>query len=365
MPNQEPPSPDSPVQDDSVWTFRGYRMRPTEFNNALAHLYRGEISRANIWRNRLDSTTNWAVVTTAGLLTFTFGASTNSHVIILLGLLMVSIFLIIEARRYRYYELWSLRIRLLETDFFAAMLTPPFAPHQEWAARLADTLLSPAFPISFLEAIGRRLRRNYIWLYLVLGLAWVVKLYLHPEAAQTVPRLLRNAEIGPFSGYAILVAVTIFYGLLLVLAIFTVGLRQSAGEVLPRHEALDISSELLSSLANAASHVLPEDLRLLHRHEQLAIIITSQTETVAQQLLTVLNRGVTALEGRGMYSGEPRSVLLCAILPSETDRLKAAVYSVDSKAFVVVNPTEEILGAGFGTLSPRWRRSAKKGHSKE
>src|SRR5437588_10372767 len=37
---------------------------PQEFNTAMAHFYRGEITRANTWRNRLDTTTNWAVLTT-------------------------------------------------------------------------------------------------------------------------------------------------------------------------------------------------------------------------------------------------------------------------------------------------------------
>jgi uncharacterized membrane protein len=31
---------------------------------ALAHLYRGELYRNTVWRTRLDTTTNWAVVTT-------------------------------------------------------------------------------------------------------------------------------------------------------------------------------------------------------------------------------------------------------------------------------------------------------------
>lgn len=358
MANSDAASP-NPPNDDPVWTYRGYRMRPGEFNTAMVHLYRGEISRANVWRNRLDSTTNWAVVTTAGLLTFSFGSASNSHVIILLGLLMICIFLIIEARRYRYYELWSLRVRLLETDFFAAMLIPPFAPHHEWATRLTDTLLTPAFPISFTEAIGRRLRRNFIWLFLVMGLAWLVKLQLHPQPAYTIERFIHNAELGPFPGQFVIGTVILFFVGLLLLALLTVGLQESAGEVLPRHEALNIPNELLSSLANAASYVLPEDIRLRHRREHLAIIITDKAEAVGQQLLTLLNRGVTALEGRGMYSGQPRAVLLCAIAPTETERLKSTVYSIDENAFVVVNATEEILGAGFSSLKPRWQKSDK------
>ena len=44
-----------------------------EYISAIVHLYRGELHRANAWRMRLDNTTNWAVLTTAGLLTFSFG----------------------------------------------------------------------------------------------------------------------------------------------------------------------------------------------------------------------------------------------------------------------------------------------------
>ena len=89
------------------------------FVTQMAHLYRGEVARSNIWRIRLDSTTNWAVVTTAAVLTFTFSAVTNPHIVILMSLVLVWLFLVIESRRYRYYELSALRLRLIETQFFA------------------------------------------------------------------------------------------------------------------------------------------------------------------------------------------------------------------------------------------------------
>lgn len=36
---------------------------PSAFNTAMVHFYRGEVQRSNTWRNRLDTTTNWAVLT--------------------------------------------------------------------------------------------------------------------------------------------------------------------------------------------------------------------------------------------------------------------------------------------------------------
>ncbi|MEW5956455.1 MAG: DUF2270 domain-containing protein [Chloroflexota bacterium] len=357
---QTNPSPPAADSAENVWTFRGYRLRPGEFNTALVHFYRGEITRSNVWRMRLDSTTNWAVVTTGAVLTFAFGSINNSHVVILLSFLLVGLFLVIEARRYRYYELWALRVRLMETDFFAAMLTPPFAPHQEWAARLAESLLTPGFPITYLEAVGRRLRRNYVWLFLILGAAWSVKLLLHPSPAYSWRSFLSHATIGFVAGDVVMLIVVIFLAVLVFLAVFTTGLQDSPGEVLSHHEVLNLSTELLHTLANAASHMLPEEMALLRHREQLVIIITDKPRQVSDQLLSYLKRGVTALEGKGMYTGQSRSVLLCVIDPSQTPHLKSLVYTADEHAFVLVNPTEEVLGSTFGKLQPRWRQALEK-----
>lgn len=345
---------------EQVWTYRGYHMKPGEFNTAMVHFYRGEVQRSNTWRLRLDNTTNWSVVTAGAVLTFVFGSVEHSHVAILISFVLVWLFLVIESRRYRYYELWTLRVRLMETDFFAAMLTPPFAPHPEWATRLADSLLTPEFPVSFLEAFGRRLRRNYIWLFLFLGVAWVVKLLLHPIPARSWADFLANAAIGAIPGQVVVLSVVCFFVILILVAIITFGMRASAGEVLPQSEALNLSNDWLQNLAAAASQVFPDELSFPGRRKHLAIIITDKADEVSQQLLSMLNRGVTSLQGKGMYTGQPRSVLLCAIAPAEIEHLKTLVYRVDENAFVVVNPTEEIWGKGFGGLEPSWKRPLQK-----
>jgi uncharacterized membrane-anchored protein YitT (DUF2179 family) len=60
-----------------------------------------------------------------------------------------------------------------------------------------------------------------------------------------------------------------------------------------------------------------------------------------------LRRGVTRLQGTGMYSGQARDVLLCAVYPSQIPQLKALVHEADPDAFVVVSPAESIYGKGF------------------
>src|SRR5437773_709641 len=160
------------------------RLSPTEFNTAMAHFYRGEIQRSNTWRNRLDTTTNWAVLSAGAMLSFAFSSPNTPHFVIPVDSILVAVFLIMEARRYRYYEIWSSRVRVMETGYLARMLAPDAVPpDNDWASHLAADLLTPHFTISVWEAIGRRLRRNYIWLFALLALSWNLTVYLYPDPA--------------------------------------------------------------------------------------------------------------------------------------------------------------------------------------
>src|SRR5690348_18380850 len=58
------------------------RLSPAEFNTAMIHFYRGEVQRSNTWRNRLDTTTNWAVLTAGATLSFVFSSPNNPHFVI-------------------------------------------------------------------------------------------------------------------------------------------------------------------------------------------------------------------------------------------------------------------------------------------
>ena len=182
---------------EPVWTYRGYQLKASEFTTAMVHLHRAEVHRSNVWRQRLDATTNWAVITAGAAISIAFSQSGN-HAVFLVDLMLITIFLIIEARRYRYYEIWAYRVRLMETDFFAAMLVPPFHPSPDWAEALADNLLTPRFPISYWEAIGRRLRRNYLYIYGVIGIAWIARIGLAPSS-EIVGRVggARGSGTGP------------------------------------------------------------------------------------------------------------------------------------------------------------------------
>jgi hypothetical protein len=83
------------------------------------------------------------------------------------------------------------------------------------------------------------------------------------------------------------------------------------------------------------------------RRPRIATIVTRHGQRIALQILKELERGVTALEGTGMYTGEARDVLLCAVTDVQVSHLEDIVYRVDPQAFVVVGPTESVQGWGF------------------
>src|SRR4029077_19855002 len=122
---------------------------------ALAHLYRGEVYRSTVWRTRLDSSTNWAVVTTGIALSATYANAEASPLPMVLVGLLVTVFLLFEARRYRYFNVWRARARLLETDFYAPMLRGEGAVRDpRWAELLANDYRQPHYHISYVRAIG-------------------------------------------------------------------------------------------------------------------------------------------------------------------------------------------------------------------
>ena len=76
-------------------------LRP-DFHTAMAHFYRGEMNRLTVWHVRLDTTTNWAILLTTGMTTFTLGSEKTPHYVLLLGLAVIGMCLLIEARRFQH-----------------------------------------------------------------------------------------------------------------------------------------------------------------------------------------------------------------------------------------------------------------------
>ena len=80
------------------------------------------------------------------------------------------------------------------------------------------------------------------------------------------------------------------------------------------------------------------------------MVISKQNEQIAQQIGEKLNRGVTFLDGKGYYSGQPTQVLLCTVRKNEAAQLRALVRNIDPDAFAIALEAGEIFGEGFNPI---------------
>ncbi len=172
---------------------------------ALAHLYRGEVYRSTIWRTRLDTTTNWTVVTLGVALSISFSSPTASPLPLVLVGVLIMFFVTIESRRYRYFNVWRARARWMETHMYAPLLTDGDLHMEEgWQDTLARDYWAPRYHISFFTALGRRIRRNYLWILIIQSVAYLGKLAVHPTAITGIDDLWLRAAVGPIPGQAML-----------------------------------------------------------------------------------------------------------------------------------------------------------------
>ena len=76
-------------------------------------------------------------------------------------------------------------------------------------------------------------------------------------------------------------------------------------------------------------------------------IISDKSDKIAARIMQELDRGVTGLEGMGMYSHQHKRVLLCVVSRMETVTLRRIVFSVDPRAFVISAKAHDTYGEGF------------------
>lgn len=191
-------------------------------NDAVyVHFYRAVVGHMDVWRQRMDATTNWAAATAAGMITFTFSTVEAPHYVLLLALAFQTMFLLMESRRYQTFDLWRHRFRRLNRIMIVPALEErevddvARAEMRELAADMGRTVPH----LGLFDAVGYRTRRNYGYLFTVTLLAWVMKLETQPEPAMSVPVLLDRAAIAFIPGAAVFAAVILSVGTLLVIAV--------------------------------------------------------------------------------------------------------------------------------------------------
>ena len=200
----------------------------TEHINVLAHYHRAEVARMAGWRDRIDRTTNWAITVVGAMLSVSLSTPTAHHGVVIFAMLLVLLMLVIESRRYRFFDVYRARVRRLERSYYAQVLSPVADINEDdWACVLAEDLRKPMFRMSQGQAFARRLRRNYIWMFLILLMAWLLKISspkMQPagmpmEFALSPDVWVSNATVGPIAGWLVTAGVAAFYGWLLYAAL--------------------------------------------------------------------------------------------------------------------------------------------------
>jgi uncharacterized membrane protein len=167
---EPPPKAPAPGRFDPVYV------------NGMVHFYRGELGRIMVWRQRLDVTTSWAITLSSAVFGFAFAGRDVPHIIFFFNIAVVWMLLWIEARRYRFYDAFRARVRMLEAHFLVPIVSQNTAMLQgEWQRLVCEDLILPSFKITRLEALGRRLKRNYAFIFTIVLVAWVTKIFLHAD----------------------------------------------------------------------------------------------------------------------------------------------------------------------------------------
>jgi uncharacterized membrane protein len=218
MPNTEDDARKSFLEFNPECRFEDDPLSRPEYLSVMVHFYRAEVSRSTQWRQRLDATTNWAVLTSAGMLSFVFATPKQPHILILLSNLIILAYLIIEARRFRYFEVYRARVRMLEENLLLPIITRRLeSPISRWRDEVAQDLDHPRFKCTFVQALGFRIRQHYILIYGIMLGAWWLKLSIHPTVAISFDQVIQRARVGPIPPHLIILGGLLFYLGLVVL----------------------------------------------------------------------------------------------------------------------------------------------------
>ncbi len=76
-------------------------------------------------------------------------------------------------------------------------------------------------------------------------------------------------------------------------------------------------------------------------------IISEKSSEIAQELMKHLNRGITSINGKGVYTGKSKDILYIVCSTEELIELQRIVKEVDTEAFIIINDVREVVGRGF------------------
>jgi hypothetical protein len=146
------------LEQSQVPAWPGIPKNFSEYITLIAHYYRAEIARMSGWRDRIDRTTNWAITVAGAMLSVSLSTATSHHALLLFAMILVLLLPVIEARRYRFFDGYRARVRLLERQYFARVFAAVGERGTSWVDTLSNDLQRPVFLMGYGLAFSRRLR---------------------------------------------------------------------------------------------------------------------------------------------------------------------------------------------------------------
>ncbi len=131
--------------------------------------------------------------------------------------------------------------------------------------------------------------------------------------------------------YSIAQIMQVLDGMIVILGAAIFGIRYALYALIAIYATAKVSDGLLEGL----------------KFSKQAYVISDYYQEIAQAIMTRMERGVTALDAVGMYSGEGKKMLFCVVSKKEIVKLREIVEEFDKKAFLIVTDVREVFGEGF------------------
>lgn len=131
--------------------------------------------------------------------------------------------------------------------------------------------------------------------------------------------------------YSIAQIMQIIDGLIVLIGMYVFGIQRALYAIIAVFLVTKISDGIIEGL----------------KFSKAAFIITSRPEEISDMVMKEMDRGITGIQAKGMYSGAEKLMLFCVVSKKEIVLLKEKVDEIDPDAFVIVTDAREVHGEGF------------------
>ena len=80
---------------------------------------------------------------------------------------------------------------------------------------------------------------------------------------------------------------------------------------------------------------------------KMIVIVSDKHKEISETISKEIGRGVTALYGKGMYTKNDKTVLLCVVSRGEVAKIREIIETIDSNVFLIISNAREVFGKGF------------------